>query len=263
MEGLEPIFRWLHIFAGVLWIGLLYFFNWVNSAFAPTLDGDCKKKVVPELLPRTLFWFRWGAAWTWITGVILLMLVFYHGKVVFEDPSGGLDGNPWTAGSIVMILVTFLAVFVYDLLFKQVKNAKAAVVIGFVIIAIVLYLMANWGGFGYRGYMIHIAALFGTIMAFNVWFRIWPAQQKIITAIKAGEAPDGALVALAGGRSKHNTYLSLPLFWGMINSHTSFFAGGNWGIPADYAWATMLVVILIGWHIVWQCYRKAPKVKGF
>lgn len=264
MDGLEQIFRWLHIFAGVLWIGLLYFFNFVNSAFAPTLDGDCKKKVVPELLPRALFWFRWGAAWTWITGFILILLIFYHGKLVLADQSGDLDGSgPWSAGTIVMILVTFLAVFVYDILFKQVKNAKAAIAIGFIIIAVILYLMAGWGGFSYRGYMIHCAAMFGTIMAFNVWFRIWPAQQKIITAIKNGEAPDGALVALAGSRSKHNTYLSLPLFWGMINAHTSFFAGGNWGIRADWAWVTMLIITLLGWHIVWHCYRKAAKVKGF
>ena len=65
MEDMQPyldgIFRWVHIVAGITWIGLLYFFNWVNSAFAPTLDADSKKKVLPELLPRTLFWFRWGA----------------------------------------------------------------------------------------------------------------------------------------------------------------------------------------------------------
>ena len=84
MDGLEPIFRWMHILAGVLWIGLLFFFNWVNSAFVPTLDAETKKKVLPELLPRTLYWFRWGAAWTWITGVVLLMLVFYTGGEFIE-----------------------------------------------------------------------------------------------------------------------------------------------------------------------------------
>ena len=60
----ESIFRWGHIVAGITWIGLLYFFNWVNGPFAATLDADAKKKVVPELMPRALFWFRWGAAWT-------------------------------------------------------------------------------------------------------------------------------------------------------------------------------------------------------
>ena len=72
-------FRWIHVVAGVLWIGLLYFFNWVNSAFAPTMDAETKKKVVPELLPRALFWFRWGAAYTWIFGVLLLFMMYYTG----------------------------------------------------------------------------------------------------------------------------------------------------------------------------------------
>ncbi|MDP6740182.1 MAG: antitermination protein NusG, partial [Planctomycetota bacterium] len=66
MELFELADRWLHFGAGVLWIGLLYFFNWVNSAFAPTMDAETKKKVIPELMPRCLFWFRWGAMYTWI-----------------------------------------------------------------------------------------------------------------------------------------------------------------------------------------------------
>jgi uncharacterized membrane protein len=99
-------------------------------------------------------------------------------------------------------------------------------------------------------------------MAFNVWYRIWPAQQKIITAVKAGTPPDAALVALAGARSRHNTYMSLPLVWGMINFHTTT-VGGAVGIPGAYGYMLYLVVILLGWHIVWQLYKRAAKVKGF
>jgi uncharacterized membrane protein len=105
--------------------------------------------------------------------------------------------------------------------------------------------------------------MFGTIMAWNVWFRIWPAQQKIIRAVKGGTAPDAALVALAGARSRHNTYMSVPLVWGMLNSHTTYFAGGNLGIPETFAFTVFLVVVLIGWHVVWQLYKRAGKVKGF
>ena len=258
MSGAEQIFRWMHILAGVLWIGLLYFFNWVNGPFAKTLDADCKKKVVPELLPRALFWFCWGAAWTWVTGVVLLFLVFYH------SPNLLPGGVSWSVSTWVLVAVTFLGVFLYDFLFKMVKDPKIGPTIGFVGIAVVLFLMAGWGNFSYRGYLIHVGTLFGTIMAFNVWFRIWPAQQKIITAIKNGKAPDADLVALAGTRSKHNTYLSVPLFWTMINTHhaTTFFSGNRY-LPAEYAWATMLLITLLGWHIVWQCYRKSGKVGGF
>ena len=80
MELLSALSRWIHVLAGIVWIGLLYFFNFVNGPFQGTQDGDTKKKVIPELLPRALFWFRWGAAWTWVTGVLLLLLVFYHGQ---------------------------------------------------------------------------------------------------------------------------------------------------------------------------------------
>ena len=75
MLELEAALRWIHVVAGIIWIGHLYFFNFVNSAFAPTMDGETKKKVVPQLMPRALYWFRWGAAWTWVTGVLLLLLV--------------------------------------------------------------------------------------------------------------------------------------------------------------------------------------------
>lgn len=250
----------MHIFAGVMWIGLLYFFNFINGPFLASLDAESKKKVVPELAPRVLFWFRWGAAWTWLTGMLLLMLVFYHSNLLLEDPDSG-----WSVGTIVMVLATFLMTFIYDMLFKSglAKNTKAAVGVAFVLIIGILYLMASWGGFSYRGYNIHLGAMFGTMMAFNVWFRIWPAQQLIIKAIKDGNKPDPGQAALAGMRSKHNTYMSVPLFWTMINSHTSFFAGGNWGIPAECAWLVLCVIILLGWHIVWRFYQKSQNVKGF
>ena len=79
MQVLEALFRWIHVVAGIMWIGHLYFFNFVNVPFQGTMDGETKKKVNPELLPRALFWFRWGAAWTWVSGILLLALVFYHG----------------------------------------------------------------------------------------------------------------------------------------------------------------------------------------
>src|SRR5678816_753601 len=78
MDVLESLFRWIHIAAGIMWIGHLYFFNFVNAPFQAVLEGPLKPKVNPELLPRALYWFRWGALWTWVTGVLMLLLVFYH-----------------------------------------------------------------------------------------------------------------------------------------------------------------------------------------
>ena len=99
MEGLEAIFRWMHVFAGIVWIGHLYFFNFVNGPLQGKLDGPTKKAVVPELMPRALYWFRWGAAWTWLTGVLLLLLVYYHGQATLNDPQNGWPGGARAGGA--------------------------------------------------------------------------------------------------------------------------------------------------------------------
>ncbi len=259
MLALEALFRWMHVFVGIIWIGLLYYFNFVNGQMAAKLDAAAKKAVVPELMPRALFWFRWGAAWTWITGVILLLLVYY----AYVEENLSPDG--WSAGVIAMVAVTFLGVFAYDALWSSglKSNVRGAVIVSFLLLSVVVALFVYVGHFSYRGMMIHTGTLFGTTMAFNVWYRIWPAQQKIIRAIKNGEAPAADLAALAGLRSKHNTYMSLPLIWAMLNQHTSYFAGGNLGIPNDYNWVFWLLLIIVGWHIIFQCYKKASKVEGF
>ena len=261
---LDPIAKWLHIIAGVTWIGLLYFFNFINGHVAATMEGDTKKKVFPELMPRTLYWFRWGAAWTWVTGIVLLYVIFWHGSLSMGESAGNWmfeEGTDVTYWAHIMIAVTFLAVFIYDFIYKSAlaKNVRLVTIISLLLIFGVEYLMIHCGQFGYRAFNIHIGAMFGSMMAFNVWFRIWPAQQKIISAIRDGETPDGDLVALAGLRSKHNTYLSVPLIWTMINEHTVVFSGKLCGCTG----LVLAIVIPLGWHIVFQLYKKAAKVKGF
>ena len=261
---LNPVAKWLHIIAGITWIGLLYFFNFINGHVAAKMDGDTKKQVVPELMPRTLFWFRWGAAWTWITGIVLLYVIFWAGSLSIGESVGNnmFDADTEvTMWAHIMLLVTFLAVFVYDFLYKSAlaKNVRLVTIISLLLILGVEYLMIHCGQFSYRAFNIHIGAMFGTMMAFNVWFRIWPAQQKIIAAIRDGEAPDGDLVALAGLRSKHNTYLSVPLIWTMINEHTAVFSGKLCGCTG----LVLAIVIPLGWHIVFQLYKKSAKVEGF
>ena len=258
MDGIEAIFRWMHIFVGILWIGHLYYFNFVNGQMVAKLDAAAKKQVVPELMPRALFWFRWGAAWTWITGVVLLLVVYYHGGQALNS------GVSWGAGPIVMVAVSFIGVFVYDAVWSSglKSNLRGAVILSFLLLAVVVYLFVFFE-FTYRGTLIHTGTLFGSAMAFNVWFRIWPAQKRIIRAVKNGETPDAADPALAGLRSKHNTYMSLPLFWAMIGQHTTYFSGGNLWLTSSTYWIGWLVIIALGWHIIWQCYKKAGKVQGF
>ena len=192
---LNLFFRWAHIVAGITWIGLLYFFNWVNGPFQGKIDGPTKKVVNPELLPRALFWFRWAAVATWVLGAFIL-------------------GE------------RFLDAF----LFRE----RAYVPIG-------------------------IGAWLGTIMIFNVWVLIWPNQKKIITALKAGSPlpPDSPEVKIAGLRSRHNTYMSVPLVMFMISNHyPTMFSN-----PMRDACAAG--VIVLGFFMVWLLYWKAGKVQGF
>ena len=254
MDLLSSLFRWIHVGAGVLWIGHLYFFNFVNASFAGTMDGETKRKVVPELMPRALYMFRYGALTTWITGVALLFIVYYHGGLMYSAESG----KEWTEmNSLITIALILVGTVLYDVLAKTplTKNLPLTGIVGLAIIAGVTYLLINFGGFDYRAYNIHIGALFGTIMAFNVWNRIWPSQKKIIKAVKEGTPPDPALVALAGLRSKHNTYLSVPLLWTMINAHTA--------VPASDSWWYLIGIVAAGWGLAALLYKKAATVKGF
>jgi len=264
-DDLQALFRWAHVVAGVLWIGLLYFFNFVNAPFAATMDKDTKGKVVPELLPRALFWFRWGAAWTWVTGFLLMGLVYYMSKqLMFEAPEG-TPGSTWSAGSGILVLFTYLAFLVYDVLAKSPlgKNNQNFAYLALVLVAGMLWAYGNVAGFTWRSTNIHLGAMFGTMMAFNVWFRIWPAQQKIITAIKGGQAPDAALVALAGARSRHNTYMSVPLIFTMLGQHmTGFSTQSLFGVNVGFRVGTLAAVAL-GWVVVMLLYKKSAAVKGF
>ena len=252
MDVLSVAFRWIHIAAGILWIGLLYWFNWVNIPLGSALDGETKKKLIPEMLPRALYFFRWGAVWTWSLGLLLLLIVFYHGGLMFEPNAEG-----WGVKSIVMLAITFLIYPAYDALAKSPlgKNIRVLGGIGFVFIAVFVYAMINWAEFSYRAYNIHTGAMLGTIMIMNVWMRIWPVQKKVIPAIKEGNPPDAALMATAGQRSRHNVYLSVPLLWTMINAHTV--------VPGSNSWLWLLGVILVGWLAVSLVYDKSLKVKGF
>ncbi len=154
----------------------------------------------------------------------------------------------------ILTLVALLAFGVYDPVMKAIAKPEAQAAVGFVGVVVLVWAFAAVGGFGWRGTAIHLGTTLGTIMAANVWMRIWPAQRKIITATKNGEKPDPALVAQAGLRSKHNTYMSVPLVFTMLAQHATWAAGTVWALP---------VVVLAGWGFVFWMYRKAATVKGF
>jgi uncharacterized membrane protein len=252
---LQLILRWGHVVAGILWIGHLYFFNWVNGPFQGKMDAATKKLVNPELMPRALFWFRWGAAWTWITGILLAGLVYYQGRIVFEDPN---VGNAWLWLAIVLVLMA-VGFVIYNAIMKAMANKVIAAAICLVIFAGVYLFLEYVGKFSGRALYVHAGATLGTMMALNVWMIIWPYQKRIIAATKAGTPPDAKDVATAGLRSRHNTYMSVPLVFTMISNH----------YPTVYGMAPLqrdlilAILIAIGFVSVRLIYGKAAKVPGF
>src|SRR3954463_16389455 len=112
---MQLVFRWGHVVAGVMWIGHLWFFNFVNGQYAAKIDAPTKKKVIPELMPRALFWFRWGAAYTWITGVLLLLMLYWTG------PYFGTSGTSQVGPALAAFAVIVVGFAIYD----QVAKAMA------------------------------------------------------------------------------------------------------------------------------------------
>src|SRR6266513_1445623 len=155
---LNLFFRWAHVVAGITWIGLLYFFNWVNGPFQGKIDGPTKKVVNPELLPRALFWFRWGAAWTWITGFVLAGLIYYQTKEVLFDQDH--IGNPWLWLAVVLV-VWAVGFVVYNAIMKAVKNVLAANAVVLVLFVLVYALLECVGHFSGRALYTHTGATFG------------------------------------------------------------------------------------------------------
>ncbi|HSB20240.1 MAG TPA: urate hydroxylase PuuD [Anaeromyxobacteraceae bacterium] len=258
---LEALFRWTHVVAGVLWIGHLYFFNFVNGQVAKTYDADSKKKVLPELMPRALYWFRWGAAYTWATGILLAGIVYYSvdnlaRKDVVTDAA--VISHPLAIViSLALVVVVF---FVYEAVLRALgkQEAAAAVVLYAILVAVLFGLSRIFTG---RATFIHAGMLMGTVMAMNVWMRIWPAQKKIIQGVKGvAPAPDASIPAMAAMRSKQNTYMSVALLFTMVSNHYPTIYG------ADYGWVVLSVIVAVAFGATKLLYHKsagpAPALYG-
>lgn len=260
MDVVSSILRWFHVIAAILWVGHLWFFNLVNAHVSGVLDADTKRKVVPELMTRALFWFRWGALLTWATGMLLLGLNFYHGKQALPQ------GTAWTPPAFAMLGLTFLAVFLYDVLAKTVLRPGRAMFWGGFALVVLVLIGYRTVGFTGRGTQIHLGAMLGTIMAWNVWFVIWPAWKWTLAALKSGETPDAALAASAAERSRHNMFMSVAVIFLMLNEHhatwafrwETFHVGEESAI--EFPWITALGV-LVSWQVAHHLLGISRKVK--
>jgi uncharacterized membrane protein len=147
------VFRWLHVMSGVMWIGLLWYFNFVQTPSMPKIPDEHKPAIGKVIAPAALFWFRWAALATVVTGLIL----------------GGMNGY------------------------------------------IVQALMLTKGV-----HAIGIGMWLGLIMAFNVWFIIWPNQKKVLGIVQASAEEKAASAKTAGLASRINTMLSVPMLFCMV-----------------------------------------------
>ena len=232
------LLRWTHFLGGITWIGLLYFFNLINVPVQKGLDADTKKKVNPELLGRTLWWFRWGAVVTVLAGLMYYAMVILKADVTNAKALGQGDINIWYV--LVMWMLYPIVLFAIEfLLIKKVpavtKDGRVFAIVVFVLIAIFTYGLVMFFTSAFtigtevyasnKTYSIGIGGAYGILMMLNVWGIIWPNNKRILAAT-AGTGPAAApeLARQAFLASRTNAWLSLPMLLFMGTSH------GDWVI---------------------------------
>ncbi|HXI11985.1 MAG TPA: urate hydroxylase PuuD [Thermoanaerobaculia bacterium] len=248
-ELLNLVLRWTHVFAAILWIGSTYFFTWLDGRLSDPKEGGevwmvhsggfyAVKKEKSPLATQTLHWFKWEAAITWISGILLFVVVYYIGGVLVDGES------PVSLGVAIGISLGSLVVawLIYDMLWSSPlgSNEVVGTVISFVLLVAAAYTFSRI--FSSRASYLQIGAIMGTLMAANVWERILPAQRRLVAAAREGTPLDPALGAEAKKRSKHNTYMVIPVTLIMISNHFPTLTYGS-----RYNWAVLGVVVLVGW----------------
>ena len=259
VDWLNLLLRWLHFVAGVAWIGSSFYFIWLDDHLqAPSRPDDDAKGVggevwsvhgggfyhaqkyraAPPRLPQTLHWFKWEAYTTWLSGILLLALVYWHGAQVYLLPGDGELGAPAAIGMAIAYIVG--GWLVYDLLCKSPLARDARVFAGILLLltsALAWSLCEVYSG---RGAYIHFGAVLGTIMVANVFFVIIPGQKKMVAAAERGETPDPEPGIRAKQRSVHNTYFTLPVLFAMTSNHYAMAYGH------EYNWAILIGISLAG-----------------
>jgi uncharacterized membrane protein len=271
-EWVSAILRWLHVIAGIAWIGSSFYFIHLDLSLRPRpglpsgVKGDewqvhgggfyhmMKYLVAPAQMPDSLTWFKWEAYTTWLSGFSLLVLVYYLGADIFLIDKSVLDLTAIQAASIafVSLVVSWL---VYEALCRSPlgQHEVAMAVVGYV------YLVALTYGFTHvfsgLGAFTQIGALIGTIMVANVFVIIIPYQKKTVEAMLAGKEPDPAWGAIGKQRSVHNNYLTLPVVFLMLSNHYPLL------FATRYNWLIVAIVLLIG-PVIRHFYNSRHEGKG-
>ncbi len=257
-EWLNLAVRWAHIVVGVAWIGASFYFNWLENNLNRVnpktgLTGDLwaihgggiyhleKYKLAPSTMPENLHWFKWEAYFTWITGMLLLAVVYYlNADIYLVAPGSGLDSTSSIALGVASLIAAW---FIYDLLCDSALGKKPVLLSAILFFGLVGAAYGLSQVFSGRGAYIHVGAMIGTIMVGNVFRVIIPSQRNLVKAIAENREPDPALPAKGLLRSRHNNYLTLPVLFIMISNHfpSTYGSEFNWLILSGLAVFSILV----------------------
>lgn len=234
-ELLDLALRWLHLIAGIMWVGNSMLFNWLDrnllkpSDAKPGFEGEIwmvhsggfyqveKKQLEPHQMPSVLHWFKWQSYITWMSGISLLALVYYASEGFLVDPS--VSKLTHAQGMMVGASVMVGGFVTYDLLWRSplAKLPKVLTTICFLLLAGVIVLLTQL--LSGRAAYIHLGAMLGTLMSGNVFFHIIPSQNELVRATREGRPQEGSLGLHAKQRSIHNNYMTFPVLFIMISNH--------------------------------------------
>ena len=258
LEWLNLGVRWVHMITGIAWIGASFYFVWLENNLNRVnprdgLAGDLwaihgggiyhleKYKLAPPKMPDNLHWFKWEAYFTWMSGIALLMVVYYLKPSLYLIA----PGSDMAPGMAIAIGVGALIAgwLVYDLLCDSPLGKRPALLGAVLFILLVAAAYGLSQVFSGRGAYIHVGAIIGTIMVGNVFRTIMPAQRALVKAIEENRTPDPALPAKGLLRSRHNNYFTLPVLFIMISNHfpSTYGSQYNWLILAGIAALAVLV----------------------
>jgi uncharacterized membrane protein len=238
-EFIRTALRWLHLVAGITWIGLLYFFNLVNVPFQKGLDADTKKKVNPDLLSRALWYFRWGAVVTVLVGLTYFAMYILapgvrNANTIGADINVWLVLLAWLTYPIVLFVVEYLIIKKVPAVTKdgRIFAIVMIILVAFVSFGIIRFFSAKLTIGDYTTpnniYSIGLGGAYGLVMLLNVWGIIWPNNKRIIAATAGtGPAAPPELARQAFIASRTNAWLSLPMLLFMGTSEHDWVAFGK------------------------------------
>ena len=256
-ESLSAVLRWLHVIAGIAWIGSSFYFIHLDlslkkrAGLPDGVKGDAwqvhgggfyqmiKFLVAPAKLPDELTWFKWEAYTTWLSGFALLVLVYYLNADLFLIDKSVLALSAPQAAAIAFFSLA-AAWVAYEGLCRSPlgKHEVPLALVGYVFLVTLTYAFTQV--FSGRGAFTQIGALIGTIMVANVFIIIIPYQKKIVAAMIAGQDPDPFWGEIGKQRSVHNNYLTLPVVFLMLSNHYPLF------FATRFNWLIVAIVLLIG-----------------